>query len=255
MALMPVCSGSCTGWRCMTQGACSSRARRPSVSISPRPSIGLPSGSTTRPRKPSPTGTERISPVRWTGWPSSMPRTSPRTTTPISRDVEVQREAEGAVLELEQLVGHGRGQTLDARDAVTGLGDRADLLARRPPARTTGRSARARPGSPPAGSSAPPSRFPALFVASVRRRAVWSAVRAVAAWCVRRSAGEPAAGLRPGGARRVPSMTSSPTRDPDAAEDVGVDVDVEVHLAAVDAGAGPRRAGRCCSSVERRPPR
>ena len=33
IALMPVCSGSFTGWRCMTVGACSSRARRPSVSI------------------------------------------------------------------------------------------------------------------------------------------------------------------------------------------------------------------------------
>ena len=38
-------------------------------------------------------------------------------------DVEVQREAEGAVLELEQLVGHRRGQALDVRDAVAGLGD------------------------------------------------------------------------------------------------------------------------------------
>src|SRR6478672_1192272 len=44
-------------------------------------------------------------------------------------DVEVQREAERAVLELEQLVGHGRGQTLDVSDAVTGVGDAADLFA------------------------------------------------------------------------------------------------------------------------------
>ena len=50
MALMPVCSGSVTLLRCMTPGACSSSARRASVSIAPRPSIGLPSGSTTRPR-------------------------------------------------------------------------------------------------------------------------------------------------------------------------------------------------------------
>ncbi len=45
-------------------------------------------------------------------------------------DVEVEREAEGAVLELEQLVGHRRGQALDVGDAVTGVGDAADLLAR-----------------------------------------------------------------------------------------------------------------------------
>ena len=44
-------------------------------------------------------------------------------------DVEVQRQAQGPVLELEQLVGHRRGQTLDVGDAVTGVDDAADLLA------------------------------------------------------------------------------------------------------------------------------
>ena len=47
--------------------------------------MGVPSGSITRPMKPSPTGTERISPVRRTVWPSSILSKSPRTTTPISR--------------------------------------------------------------------------------------------------------------------------------------------------------------------------
>ena len=42
--------------------------------------------------------------------------------------VEVQGDAQGAVLELQQLVGHRRGQALDAGDAVTGLGDGADLF-------------------------------------------------------------------------------------------------------------------------------
>lgn len=32
--------------------------------------------------------------------------------------LEVEGEAEGAVLELQQFVGHGRGQALDLRDAV-----------------------------------------------------------------------------------------------------------------------------------------
>ena len=41
--------------------------------------------------------------------------------------VEVQGEAQRAVLELEQLVGHRGGQTGDTGDAVAGLGDRADL--------------------------------------------------------------------------------------------------------------------------------
>ena len=66
MALIPVASGSCTDLRCITVGAWSSRARRSVDSISPRPSIGLPRGSTTRPMKPSPTGTDRICPVRRT---------------------------------------------------------------------------------------------------------------------------------------------------------------------------------------------
>ena len=44
-------------------------------------------------------------------------------------DVEVQRDAERAALELEQLVGHRAGQALDAGDAVTGLDDDPDLLA------------------------------------------------------------------------------------------------------------------------------
>src|SRR4051812_5188880 len=82
---MPVWSGSFTGWRCTTDGACSSSGRVSVVSISPLPSSGRPSGSTTLPRKPSPTGTERMLPVRRTSWPSSMCCASPRMTQPISR--------------------------------------------------------------------------------------------------------------------------------------------------------------------------
>src|SRR4029450_4196534 len=43
--------------------------------------------------------------------------------------VEVQRQTTHTALELEQLVGHDRGQSLDTGDAVAGLGHRADLLA------------------------------------------------------------------------------------------------------------------------------
>lgn len=50
IAVMPVCSGSVTGWRSTTEAALSSRARRPEVSISPRPSMAWPRGLTTRPR-------------------------------------------------------------------------------------------------------------------------------------------------------------------------------------------------------------
>src|SRR3954465_8451076 len=85
MALMPVCSGSFTGWRWTTDGACPPSGADPGPSISPLPSGGRPRGSTTRPRKPSPTGTERMLPVRRTSWPSSMCWASPRMTQPISR--------------------------------------------------------------------------------------------------------------------------------------------------------------------------
>src|ERR1700709_913656 len=44
IALMPVCSGSLTDWRWTTDGACSSRTRRSSDSISPSPAIGSPGG-------------------------------------------------------------------------------------------------------------------------------------------------------------------------------------------------------------------
>src|SRR5689334_1742083 len=45
-------------------------------------------------------------------------------------DVQVQRDAQRAALELQQLVRHRARQALDPGDAVTGLGDDADLLAR-----------------------------------------------------------------------------------------------------------------------------
>ncbi len=85
MALIPVCSGSFTGWRSTTEGAWVSSGRSSVSSMGPLPSSGSPSGPTTRPRKPSPTGTDRISPVRRTCWPSSISLNSPRITTPISR--------------------------------------------------------------------------------------------------------------------------------------------------------------------------
>ena len=68
--LMPVMSGSFTGWRSTTPGALNSSGRVSVASIGPRPSIGLPSGSTTRPSSASPTGTLATFPVRRTGSPS-----------------------------------------------------------------------------------------------------------------------------------------------------------------------------------------
>src|SRR6266536_960581 len=83
MATIPVCSGSFTGCRCTTDGAWISRTRYSSYWIGPFPSTGLPTGSMTRPRTPSPTPAERMRPVCLTGCPSSMVSASPSTMQPI----------------------------------------------------------------------------------------------------------------------------------------------------------------------------
>ena len=66
IALMPVWSGSFTGWRTMMPGATISTGRLMLVLISPRPSTGRPSASTTRPSIAGPTGTSSRRPVRRT---------------------------------------------------------------------------------------------------------------------------------------------------------------------------------------------
>src|ERR687897_2384460 len=83
MALMPVCSGWCTGWRPKMPGAWISMRRSCTPDSAPPPSTGLPRPLTTRPRRPSPTGTDRMRPVALTVWPSLTPEASPSTTAPI----------------------------------------------------------------------------------------------------------------------------------------------------------------------------
>ena len=82
IALRPVCIGSCTERRGMMPGALTSTSLRSAASIGPLPSSGLPSGSTTRPSRPLPTGTSTIDWVRLTVLPSEMRRSSPKITTP-----------------------------------------------------------------------------------------------------------------------------------------------------------------------------
>src|ERR1051326_4171856 len=123
--LMPVCSGSFTGCRAITPGALNSSGRVSFVSIGPCPSSGLPSGSTTRPSSASPTGTLATRPVRRNG---SLSRTC--SPPPRSADVvllEVEREPDDAVLEVEHLHRDGVLEPVDARDAVADLQHRADL--------------------------------------------------------------------------------------------------------------------------------
>ena len=70
IALMPVWTGVLTLWRVITPGATRSMARVLSVWIGPLPSIGWPSGLTTRPSSASPTGTCTMRPVLRTCSPS-----------------------------------------------------------------------------------------------------------------------------------------------------------------------------------------
>src|SRR5919108_123937 len=82
IALIPVMSGSFTGWRSTTPGALNSSGRVSEVSIGGPPSSGLPSGSTMRPISASPTGTLATWPVRLTGSPSPTCSHSPKSAAP-----------------------------------------------------------------------------------------------------------------------------------------------------------------------------
>ena len=68
--LRPVCMGSCTDFLGMIPGAFNSILVRWSVTIGPLPSMALPSGSTTLPRRASPMGTSTMEPVLFTISPS-----------------------------------------------------------------------------------------------------------------------------------------------------------------------------------------
>ena len=110
------------------RGAWISRRRSIGSTSGPRPSIGSPSALTTRPRRPSPTGTERMRPVALTVWPSSTSSAAPEHDRADRLLVEVEREAERAVLELEQLVHARPRQPGDICDAVADLGHAAHRL-------------------------------------------------------------------------------------------------------------------------------
>ena len=173
---------------------------------------------------------------------------------------EVERETEGAVLELQQFVRHGRGQALDLRDAVAGNGDRTDLLARGrvrlvrldkvlqrvPDLLRPDRELRHLGsllsllgpkfhlggwGLPPRGeSSARPNRA-ARYVLRVECCVWWlPSSRAI------RRAGVLEA-VRDGA---VDDLVADP--HPDPAEDLGVHVEVQVHLAAVELRQGGAEA-------------
>ncbi len=70
MAFRPVAIGSRTGCRSMIPGASRSIGKELVDAMGPLSSIGWPSAFTTRPTMPSPTGTLKIVPVRFTSLPS-----------------------------------------------------------------------------------------------------------------------------------------------------------------------------------------
>ena len=82
IALIPVWSGSVTGWRLTTPGALCSSRRVSLAPIGPWPSSGSPSGLTMRPTSSSPTGTLTTLPVRLTVPPSAIFSHSPKSATP-----------------------------------------------------------------------------------------------------------------------------------------------------------------------------
>ena len=127
IALIPVCTGSFTGWRWITPGALNSSGRRSLASMAPWPSIGLPSGSTMRPISSCPTGTLATRPGALDRLPflDVLPFAEERDADVVL--LEVEREPGDPVLELEQLQRHAVLEPVDAGDPVADLKHGADL--------------------------------------------------------------------------------------------------------------------------------
>ena len=148
-------SGSFTGCRCTTDGAWTSSARSASAAIGPESVDRLAQGLTTRPRKPSPTGTEH---------PAGAPHllalldvggVAEQHAADLAH-IQVECQTQQATLELQQLVRHRRVQALHTRDPVARLGARARPLPARSRVQTLRRCGRSPRESPPARSSTQP---------------------------------------------------------------------------------------------------
>ena len=128
MALMPVCSGSCTGWRPVMPGAWISRRRSLSCGIgalavdrdTERVHHAAEQRVADRDREDAAGRADELAFLDLVGLAEHH-----RADVVL---FEVQRETERAALELEQLVDRGVGQPRDARDAVADLQHATDLL-------------------------------------------------------------------------------------------------------------------------------
>ena len=130
IALMPVCIGSCTGCRCTTEGACN--LQRPQ-----RGALDLAEAVERLAQRADHPAEERVADRDGQHLPGAAHALPLLDAGKLTEDddtdlayVQVQRDAPHAVLELKQLVRHGRRQALDSSDAVAALDDRADLFAR-----------------------------------------------------------------------------------------------------------------------------
>ena len=128
MALMPVCSGSLTGWRSTTDGACVSSGALRGVLDGPLAVQRLA-------QRPDDAAEEAVADGDGQYLAGAADLLALLDLVELTEDddadladVQVERDAPDAVLELEQLVGHGRRQPLDPGDAVTALGDDTDLF-------------------------------------------------------------------------------------------------------------------------------
>src|SRR5262245_47361875 len=127
IGLMPVAIGSFTGWRWTTPGALNSAGRVSVVFTSPLPSSGLPSGSTMRPSRASPTGTSSraAGALHLVALLDPVPLAEQHGADVVG--LEVQRETRHVVRELEQLHRHDVVEAVHARDAVGDRQHRAHL--------------------------------------------------------------------------------------------------------------------------------
>ena len=128
MALMPVCSGSLTGWRSTTPGALNSTGRN---------SVGLDRALAVErmPERIDDAADQRLADGHLEHAAGALDVVALLDEGVLPKkhgaDVvlfEVQHQAHDVVRELEQLGGHAVAQAVDAGDAVADLEDGADLF-------------------------------------------------------------------------------------------------------------------------------
>ena len=128
MALMPVCSGSFTGWRPTMPGAWTS-SRRVSVGVDGALAVERLAQGVDHPAE------QGVAHRHREDAPGRLDQLLLLEPGVVAQDhgadgllVEVEGQALGAVLELEDLVDRGTGQAGDPGDPVAHLDDAADLL-------------------------------------------------------------------------------------------------------------------------------